>query len=104
MIVHASMVSRSPVKLFAPQASRLAQARPIHLSRADWIWICAAQLSRLRPDQDVESIVFVAKDLWTDVASFDPVIAAEMEYEAWLAGDRDAACAEPGANPIGQTR
>jgi hypothetical protein len=103
MIIHAPTVSSSPVKLFAPQASRRAQARPVHLSRADWVWICAARLSQLRPDQDVESIVFVAKDLWTDVASFDPVIAAEMEYEAWLAGDRDAAFADPAANPIGQT-
>ena len=90
MNMHAPTVSRSPVTVFGPRASRHTLTGSPCLSRTDWIWICATRLGQLRPDQSVECVAFVARDLWADVASFDPLIAAEMEYEAWRAGDGDA--------------
>jgi hypothetical protein len=103
MNIPVPVVSRSPITVFDPPAIRHALAGPRYVSRTDWIWICATRLGELRPEQSVECVAFVARDLWADVATFDPAIAAEMEYEAWRAGDRDAEGAEPGSLPTGQT-
>lgn len=101
MLTHT--VSRPPITVHGRHAVRPTLRGLRGLSRSDWIGLCAIRLGQLRPDQSVECVAFVATDLWADVASFDPVIAAEMEYEAWRAGDGDAEGAEPGANLIGQT-
>jgi len=104
MNMHAPTVPRPPITVLGRQASQHALAGRRFLSRTDWVWICATRLGQLRPDQSVECVAFVARDLWADVASFDPLIAAEMEYEAWRAGDPDAEGAEPGTLMTNQTR
>lgn len=99
MIIQTPMVPRSPVNVFAgSEAGQRAPARMRQLSRRNWVTICAIRLSQLRPDRDLQIVASVAADMWADVAAFDPVIAAEMEHEDWLADERDAACAEQGSN------
>ena len=52
------------------------------LTRDAWIARCALRLQELLPDSDPVQMLDLAKDLWTDVSTFDPMIAAEMEYES----------------------
>ncbi len=54
------------------------------LTRKEWVRRCAARLGELRPEHDWTLIASLAKSMWADVGSFDPVIAAELEHEAWL--------------------
>ena len=51
--------------------------------REDWVLHCATRLRQLRPSDDPAFIVSVASHMWEDVASFYPLIAAEMEHEVW---------------------
>ncbi len=53
------------------------------LRREEWVSDCAVRLSQLRLGEDPEFIASLAARMWADVGSFDPVIAAEMEHEAW---------------------
>lgn len=53
-----------------------------NLTRDAWIAGCALRLRELLPDADPARMLDLAKDLWTDVSTFDPMIAAEMEYES----------------------
>lgn len=87
MIIQNSMVPQLRVNVFGshresvvPPAARLWVCN-------DWLAACMARLGQLRPDQDARAIASMARELWLDVAGFDPVIAAEMEYETWLAGE-----------------
>ena len=54
----------------------------INCTRDAWITKCALRLHELFPATDPAQMLDLAKDLWTDVSTFDPVIAAEMEYES----------------------
>ena len=62
----------------APQES----AYPVNLVKDAWIAKCALRLRELLPDADPARMLDLAEDLWTDVSTFDPTIAAEMEYES----------------------
>ena len=55
---------------------------PANMTRDAWIASCALRLRELLPDADPARALDLAKDLWTDVTTFDPMIAAEMEYES----------------------
>lgn len=54
----------------------------VNLTREAWTATCASRLCELLPDADPAQMLELAKDLWTDVSTFDPMIAAEMEYES----------------------
>ena len=54
----------------------------VNLSKDAWIAGCMSRLCELLPDAAPAQMLELAKDLWTDVSMFDPVIAAEMEYES----------------------
>ena len=54
----------------------------VNLTQDAWIAGCASRLCELLPDAAPARMLELAKDLWTDVSTFDPVIAAEMEYES----------------------
>ena len=56
----------------------------LSLTRKEWVRLCAARLGELRPEHDWTLIASLAKSMWADVGAFDPVIAAELEHEAWL--------------------
>ena len=51
-------------------------------TKSAWIASCALRLRELLPDADPARMLDLANDLWTDVSTFDPMIAAEMEYES----------------------
>lgn len=56
------------------------------LQRERWLNICATRLRQLRPHDDPIRLDAMALELWFDVATFDPAIAAEMEHESWQSG------------------
>ena len=82
------MVPQLRASAFASQGDRPVRAATRRWLRSDWLVACTARLGQLRPDQDVLALASMARELWLDVAAFDPVIAAEMEYETLLAGDK----------------
>ena len=51
------------------------------IGRAHWIVLCAQRLADLRPYLGAQSCASLAQEMWLDVGSFDPAIAAEMEHE-----------------------
>lgn len=51
--------------------------------RDEWIVRCGSRLRGLRPHHDQSALQLVATEMWVDVGMFDPVIAAELECEAW---------------------
>lgn len=55
--------------------------------REHWVRQCSTRLAQLRPRHDREVLDTLAQDMWSDVASFDPEIAAEMEHESWRFDD-----------------
>ena len=55
---------------------------PATLERADWVAQCAQRLRELRPEQDPQRLAALVAEMWDEVGSFDPVIAAEMEHES----------------------
>ena len=83
MIIQAPTASvlamRSPRSEAAPR-QRDIEAR-VHRER--WARKCAARLRELRPDDDVAPLVALAEELCDELSFFDPVLAAEMEHEAW---------------------
>lgn len=52
-------------------------------SRGQWIERCAQRFASLRPTLAGRPSLELAQQMWEEVGSFDPVIAAEMEYEAF---------------------
>jgi hypothetical protein len=88
MLIQSTVVSRLPAIASGSPIDHPVRAAPKLWQRNDWLAACKARLSQLRPDQDVPAISMIARGLWLDVAAFDPVIAAEMEYETWRAGDQ----------------
>lgn len=87
MIIQTSVPPQWHASAFAAQRERPVPAATRQWRRDDWLAACTLRLAQLRPDQGVQDIASMARALWLDVAAFDPVIAAEMEYETWLAGD-----------------
>ena len=83
MITPAPAVSRPVLALPGAAPGARAPAAGYRMQRDEWVRICAARLARLRPGSDPAFVASVARDMWTDVASFDPSIAAEMEHESW---------------------
>ena len=81
---------RPPTSLHVPSKivianTTLTPEESAHLAsctRDAWIAKCALRLQELLPDSDPVQMLDLAKDLWTDVSTFDPMIAAEMEYES----------------------
>lgn len=71
-----SSASARDVGLSAAAETRLA-------GRDEWIGLCAARLRVLRPHHDRTALDLIATDMWADVGSFDAVMAAELECEAW---------------------
>ena len=51
-------------------------------ARDRWLTAFVARMSELRPSEDEDSLQALAAELWEDVGSHDPDIAAEMEHEA----------------------
>jgi len=98
MLIQNSMVPQPRASAFAAQTDLPVRARPRLWLRKDWVAACTHRLIQLRPDQAVSVMASLARALWPDVAAFDPVIAAEMEYETWLAGDQAGEPAPAGAN------
>lgn len=86
MIIQASLAPRLPTTRSGSQSHRPRRAAARMWTRNDWLAACRVRLSELRPDQSAPVIESMALALWLDVAAFDPVIAAEMEYETWRAG------------------
>jgi hypothetical protein len=62
-------------------------AIPAGCQRTQWAIQFAERLSELRFDEDFETFRADGEEMWADVGMFDPVITAEMEFEAWRAGD-----------------
>ena len=87
MIIRSTLSSHSQIGAFVLPSDRPVRAAPRAWLRNDWLAACTARLSQLRPDQGAPVMASMARALWLDVSAFDPVIAAEMEYETWLAGD-----------------
>lgn len=88
MITPAPAVSRSAfTSPGAAPSARAPAAAGYPMQRDEWVQICAARLARLRPGSDPAFVVSVARDMWADVASFDPLIAAEIEHESWPSDD-----------------
>jgi len=52
-------------------------------TRADWIDQCLRRLRELRPDEDPLFLANMVDEIWHDVPSFHPELAAEMEHECW---------------------
>lgn len=87
MIIRAIVVPRLPnIALGSPNVCPVRAATRLW-PRNDWLGACTVRLSQLCPERGVSAMASAARSLWLDVAAFDPVIAAEMEYETWLAGD-----------------
>lgn len=61
---------------------RHAADRP--LSREQWLAVCVRRLAELRPRDPPSATWRLAQEMWDDVGGFDPLIVAEMEYEASL--------------------
>jgi hypothetical protein len=74
----------STVRISGRARQRKIFERPV--SRGQWIALCAQRLASLRPTMAGRPSLELAQQLWEEVGSFDPVIAAEMEHEA-LADD-----------------
>ncbi len=53
-------------------------------SRAQWVDACSNTLLDLNPQWSLDRTRLLACDLWAELSHFDPVIAAEMEYESAL--------------------
>ena len=89
MMIQVPRVSRAPAVSMGSESRLRAPIDANPVRRKEWVTICAARLSQLRPHHDREFSAAVARDLWSDVGSFefDPVISAEMEYEAWRLDD-----------------
>lgn len=85
MINQSPAVSRFPFGPSSVEFKTRSQAGAKTYKREQWVMICAGRLSQLRPDHHRAFIASVAEDLWGDVSSFDPMIAAELEHESWLA-------------------
>lgn len=98
MLIQNSMVPQPRASVFAIQTDLPVRARPKLCLCKDWVAACTQRLIQLRPDQAAQVMASQARALWPDVAAFDPVIAAEMEYETWLAGDHAGEPAPVGAN------
>ena len=87
MIIQETAMQRlSAIVLASPRSRPVRAVAPLWLCN-DWLAACTARLSQLRPDQSGPAMASMARTLWLDVPAFDPVIAAEMEYQTWLAGD-----------------
>jgi hypothetical protein len=82
MLLHTSVSRPLPTSMILP-SSELPRFRPVPSQRGVWIAECAARLSELRPADERAALLSVAADLWSEVSSFDPVLAAEMEHESW---------------------
>ena len=87
MITPAPALSRSAFTSPGVAPSARAPAAAYRMQRDEWVQICATRLAQLRPDSDPAFVVSVARAMWGDVASFDPLIAAEMEHESWATDD-----------------
>lgn len=57
------------------------------IQRQQWIEACAERLAELNPSLDRAACAAQAAELWSDVGGYDPLIAAEMEYEAGIFDD-----------------
>jgi len=90
MIIQSAMASHLPASVFASPTRRPVAAASKVWPRNNWLAVCTARLGQLRPDEGVIAVASKARAMWLDVGTFDPVIAAEMEYETWLAGDPEA--------------
>ena len=87
MISQTHVVSRSAAQWTVTESRPRVLPGRTPFRREQWIATCEERLRELRPDNSREAIASVAQDLWADVSSFDPVIAAEMEHEAWVCTD-----------------
>lgn len=87
MISQTPVVSRSAASWTVTESSPRVLPGRTPFRREKWIATCEERLRELRPDHNRDSIASVAHDLWNDVSSFDPAIAAEMEHEAWMSTD-----------------
>ena len=56
----------------------------LHLQRAPWVDAFARTLLALNPQGSEARARDLAGELWRDLGHFDPVIAAEMEFESSL--------------------
>ncbi len=56
----------------------------LRTSRAAWIESFASAMLALNPHWGTDRAERVARELWADVGHFDPVLAAELEYESSL--------------------
>ena len=54
----------------------------VNFTKDAWTAGCASRLCELLPDADPAQMLDLAKDLWTDLSTFDPIISAEMEFES----------------------
>lgn len=75
---------RAPNGIRPRKKMSISEDRPdaVNLTRDAWIARCAMRLNELLPATDPIRLLDLATDLWTDVSTFDPAIAAEMEYES----------------------
>lgn len=73
--------NRAPAPARDTRRDRLAESTPA--GREQWVASCAARLLELRPHHDRLALGSIASEMWGDVGAFDPVIAAELECEAW---------------------
>ena len=53
------------------------------MTRTAWIAHCTRRLRQLRPDESPSTLATVVEEMWLDVSSFDPTLAAEIEHECW---------------------
>ncbi len=83
MNIQMQFVPRTPLPRGAVLRQQVDGAQ-LTLTRKEWVRMCAARLGELRPEHDWTLIASLAKSMWADVGAFDPVIAAELEHEAWL--------------------
>ena len=73
--------NRTPAPARDTQPNRAAESNPLGCEQ--WISLCTARLLELRPHHDRRALGLIASEMWVDVGSFDAVIAAELECEAW---------------------
>ena len=73
--------NRAPAPARDTRLDRTAESTPA--GREQWVASCAARLLELRPHHDRLALASIASEMWSDVGAFDPVIAAELECEAW---------------------
>lgn len=95
MIIQSTMAPPPRAISFGAQSDRPERAATRLWLRNDWLAVCTTRLTQLRPGQDALAMASMAREMWLEVAAFDPVIAAEMEYETWLAGDQADVPAAP---------